>query len=138
MVADILAAMIVAELKAGGGAFGEGAETLALHQTRLRLHGRGRARPTGGLLRGVPLRKHPERHGSGGGHLIAAERIRELNDTFRTTFQGGRILITVGVQGRECVYQATRCCQTAPVGKVCSARDEAFRAALYPGFLGGM
>ena len=29
VVADILAAMIVAELKAGGGAFGEGAETLA-------------------------------------------------------------------------------------------------------------
>ena len=28
-MADILAAMIVAELKAGGSAFGEGAETLA-------------------------------------------------------------------------------------------------------------
>jgi len=28
--------------------------------------------------------------------------------------------------------------QAAPVGKVCSAREAAFSAALYPGFAGGM
>ncbi len=33
--------------------------------------------------------------------VTAQEKIRELNDAFRRTFQGGRVLITIGVQGLE-------------------------------------
>ena len=31
---------------------------------------------------------------------MSVDRIRQLNDAFRTTFTGGRVLITAGVQGR--------------------------------------
>src|SRR4029077_9898868 len=32
-----------------------------------------------------------------GHHLMSAERIRELNDAFRTTMTGGRVMMTAGV-----------------------------------------
>jgi hypothetical protein len=37
--------------------------------------------------------KAPEQGGAG----MSTERIRELNDAFRTTFRGGRVVITAGV-----------------------------------------
>jgi hypothetical protein len=34
---------------------------------------------------------------SGGDHLMSAAKIRELNDRFRTTMTGGRVILTAGV-----------------------------------------
>ena len=40
---------------------------------------------------------------------MTAERIRELNDAFRTTFAGGRVLITQGVEGRGEAFVEAAC-----------------------------
>src|SRR5713101_9405718 len=49
------------------------------------------------MVRGVPARDpglgaRARRH-----HLMSAEKIRELNDRFRTTMTGGRVMMTAGV-----------------------------------------
>src|SRR5713101_2656563 len=49
------------------------------------------------MVRGVPARDpglgaRARRH-----HLMSAEKIRELNDAFRTTITGGRVMMTAGV-----------------------------------------
>lgn len=40
---------------------------------------------------------------------MVADRIKELNDAFRTSFEGGRVLITAGVQGWGAAFVAAAC-----------------------------
>src|SRR5216684_375983 len=49
------------------------------------------------MVRGVPTRNHGVRARSRGSHLMSAEKIRELNDRFRSTMTGGRVMLTAGV-----------------------------------------
>src|SRR4051794_8672712 len=75
-----------------------------LHPRRLRLHLRGRARSGSGLVRGV---QGADRQGSarpGGADLMAS--VRALNDAFRTSGQGGRIVITRGVHDKGASFVA--------------------------------
>src|SRR5438876_5297587 len=45
----------------------------------------------------MPARNHGLRARARRAHLMSAEKIRELNDRFRTTMTGGRVLMTAGV-----------------------------------------
>src|SRR5207253_4078855 len=63
----------------------------------LRLHDRNGAGSGSRLVRGMRARDdglgaRARRH-----HLMSAEKIRELNDRFRTTMTGGRVMLTAGV-----------------------------------------
>src|SRR5712692_3119264 len=49
------------------------------------------------MVRGVPTRDHGVRARARGHHLMSAEKIRELNDRFRSTMTGGRVMLTAGV-----------------------------------------
>src|SRR5712691_2712057 len=63
----------------------------------MRLHGGEGARLPRGVVRGVPARNHGFGAGARGHHLMSAEKIRALNDAFRTTMIGGRVMMTTGV-----------------------------------------
>src|SRR5207253_2636098 len=63
----------------------------------LRLHDRNGAGSGSRLVRGMRARDdglgaRARRH-----HLMSAEKIRELNDAFRSTMTGGRVMLTAGV-----------------------------------------
>jgi hypothetical protein len=62
-------------------------------QPRLRLHRGEGARQQGGLVRGVPARDDDFGAGARGHHLMSAEKIRALNDAFRTTMTVSGALI---------------------------------------------
>src|SRR5229473_6894991 len=49
------------------------------------------------MVRGVPARDHGVRARARRHHLMSAEKIRELNDHFRSTMTGGRVMLTAGV-----------------------------------------
>src|SRR5229473_6829345 len=49
------------------------------------------------MVRGVPARNDGVRARTRGHHLMNAEKIRELNDRFRSTMTGGRVMLTAGV-----------------------------------------
>src|SRR5713101_3039145 len=49
------------------------------------------------MVRGMPARDHGLRARARGHHLMSTEKIRELNDRFRTTMTGGRVMLTAGV-----------------------------------------
>src|SRR5215213_9867042 len=66
-------------------------------QPGLRLHGRDGAGPGARLVRRVRARDPGLSTRARRAHLMSAERIRELNDRFRTTMTGGRMLMTAGV-----------------------------------------
>src|SRR5882757_6695375 len=72
----------------------------------MRLHPRDGARPGSRLVRGMSEAVHESRSRYHGGNLMSAtdispvdagKRIRDLNDAFRTTFVGGVIAVTEGV-----------------------------------------
>src|SRR6266478_944956 len=45
----------------------------------------------------MPTRNDGVRARARGHHLMSAEKIRELNDRFRSTMAGGRVMLTAGV-----------------------------------------
>src|SRR5437588_12015146 len=49
------------------------------------------------MVRGMPARDHGLRARARGHHLMSAEKIREMNDRFRSTMTGGRVMLTAGV-----------------------------------------
>src|SRR5713101_6384499 len=49
------------------------------------------------MVRGMPARDHGLRARARGHHLMSTEKIRELNDRFRTTMACGRVMLTAGV-----------------------------------------
>src|SRR5687768_8402924 len=67
-------------------------------QPGLRLHGRNGAGSGPWVVRGVRRQHNDCRTRARRAHLMSVEQIRALNDAFRTTMTGGKVLLTAGVE----------------------------------------